>query len=841
MTAADTKPGSVMQGIGFKMLVAFAAAALPALAVAAILGMTLVREVSNAETDFNHANAAALELSQMRLLIEKEHGLVVRVPGELDLGRVVGYAQKLADIGQEFEVEITKLEATKGMVTAEMLSEIRATRQQMKITTEAIIDAAKSFAQTTALELVDGPYEQTSEVLRTFLDAIASNVDSVVEHARRDLRASSQWAWRLTPVALVGALCAAAFGIWVIRRHFVRPLTRLTEHVLQIRKSGHLDVPQDSRILKRQDEIGTLWRSFNLMIAELSDARTRLAQSEAEIRTQYERLNAALNNMSQGLCMFDSERRLLVWNQRFLSIFGLTAELLRPGMPLREVIELAAGRSEIFLESAEEILAENERLWFDRTPSVLLRELTDGRAISIMHEPIANGGWLTTYEDITDRRRAETKISHMARHDALTNLPNRVLFREHMEESLTRLRRDERLAVLCLDLDHFKNVNDTLGHPVGDDLLQTVADRLRGCIREGDGVARLGGDEFAVVQIGCDQPAEATQLAARIIDVLSVPYDLKNHHVVIGASIGVAVTPTDGSDPDQLLKNADLALYRAKGDGRGTYRFFEPGMDARAQARRVLETDLRTALKEGEFELYYQPIIQLGTDEITTFEALLRWNHPHRGMIPPLDFIPVAEASGLIVPLGTWVLRKACAEAASWSKPVRVAVNLSPMQFKSRDLAQTIFAAIAVSGLAPERLELEITESALLQDTEETLATLHQLRSFGVRISMDDFGTGYSSLSYLRSFPFDKIKIDQSFIHELSTRDDCQAIVRAVTALGSSLGISTTAEGVETHEQLRLLRLEGCTEVQGYLFSPPRPASEVERLLSAKSQQRAVA
>ena len=711
----------------------------------------------------------------------------------------------------------------------------------MKGTAEAIVNAARSFAQTTALELVDGPYDETTKLLRTFLDAVGSNVDGIVEHARSELEASAQWAWGLTPVALVGALFASVFGLWMTRRTFVLPLTRLTEQVVQIRKSGQLDAGQDSRILQREDEIGTLWRSFNLMIADLSEARTRLAQSEAEIRLQFERLDAALNNMSQGLCMFDSDQRLLVWNRRFLAIFGLAPELLRPGMPARELIELTAGGSEIFRESADEIFAENERRWSEGTSSVFLRELTDGRAISIMHEPIASGGWLTTYEDITERRRAEAKISHMARHDALTNLPNRVLFREHMEESLGRLRRDESLAVLCLDLDRFKHVNDTLGHPVGDDLLQAVAVRLLGCVRESDVVARLGGDEFAVVQIGCNQPAEAAQLAARIIDVLSAPYDLKNHHVVVGASIGVAVTPTDGSDPDQLLKSADLALYRAKADGRGTYRFFEPAMDARAQTRRLLETELRTALRDGEFELYYQPIVQLGTDEIAAFEALVRWNHPRRGMVAPLDFISVAEESGLIVRLGAWVLRNACAEAATWSKPVRVAVNLSPMQFKSPELAQTVFSAIAASGLAPDRLELEITESALLQDTEATLATLHQLRSFGVRIAMDDFGTGYSSLSYLRSFPFDKIKIDRSFIHELSTRGDCQAIVRAVTGLGSSLGIATTAEGVETHEQLKLLRREGCTEVQGYLFSPPRPAAEVEELLAARSKYRAVA
>ena len=840
MTAAGRKSGNVMQSIGAKTLLALAAAALPALAVAAILGITLVTAVYNAETEFDGATSAARRLTEIRVLIEKEHGLIVRLPAELDLRRIEAYAQQIAGVGQELESNITALAAIDGIVAPDALAEIRATHQEMKRTAEAIVNAARSFAQTTALELVDGPYDKTTSLLRTFLDAIGSNVDGIVRHARSELEASAQWAWRLTPVALAGALFASVFGLWMTRRTFVLPLTRLTEQAVQIRQSGRLDVGQDSRILQRADEIGTLWRSFNLMIADLSSARTRLAQSEAEIRMQFERLDAALNNMSQGLCMFDSDQRLLVWNRRFLSIFGLAPELLRRGMPVRELIELTAG-GEIFRESADEILAENERRWSERTSSSFLRELSDGRAISIIHEPIASGGWLTTYEDITERRRAEAKINHMARHDALTNLPNRVLFREHMDESLGHLRRDESLAVLCLDLDHFKHVNDTLGHPIGDELLQAVAVRLLGCIRESDVVARLGGDEFAVVQIGCNQPAEATQLAARIIDVLSAPYDLKNHHVVVGASIGVAVTPTDGSDPDQLLKSADLALYRAKADGRGTYRFFEPAMDARAQTRRLLETELRAALRDGEFELYYQPILRLGTDDITAFEALVRWNHPRRGMVAPLDFISVAEESGLIVHLGAWVLRNACAEAATWSKPVRVAVNLSPLQFKSRELVQTVFSAIAASGLAPERLELEITESALLQDTEATLATLHQLRSFGVRIAMDDFGTGYSSLSYLRSFPFDKIKIDRSFIHELSTRGDCQAIVRAVTGLGSSLGIATTAEGVETSEQLQLLQLEGCTEVQGYLFSPPRPASEVEGLLAARSKYRAVA
>ena len=454
---------------------------------------------------------------------------------------------------------------------------------------------------------------------------------------------------------------------------------------------------------------------------------------------------------------------------------------------------------------------------------------------------MSGGGWVATLEDISEWREAQAKISHMARHDALTDLPNRTLFREQLEHALHRVSRNEQVGIFCIDLDHFKDVNDSLGHPIGDDLLKEVARRLSECVREGDTVSRLGGDEFAVVQIGSElQVSEASALAGRLIEVVSAPYIIQGHQVVVGASIGISVAPNDGSDPDQLLKNADMALYRAKADGRGTYRFFETGMDARAQARRLLEIDLRAALLRGEFEVHYQPIHDLAADQIICFEALLRWNHPLRGSIPPMNFIPLAEETGLIIPIGEWVLRKACTDAAGWSQDVRVAVNLSPAQFKNRNLVPSVMAALSASRLPANRLELEITESVLLQDNETTLATLHKLRDFGIRISMDDFGTGYSSLSYLRSFPFDKIKIDRSFIHDLATRGDAMAIVRAVTSLGKSLGISTTAEGVETSEQLALLRSEGCNEVQGYLFSQPRPAEEVEKMLSS-GQLRVVA
>ncbi len=435
--------------------------------------------------------------------------------------------------------------------------------------------------------------------------------------------------------------------------------------------------------------------------------------------------------------------------------------------------------------------------------------------------------------DITGRRRAEARIAYMAHHDALTGLPNRVLFRDRMEKALLRIRRDETAAVLCLNLDDFKTVNDTLGHPVGDKLLQLVGERLTSELREGDTVARLGGDEFAVLQTGIDDPDHAGTLAARLIEVVSAPYEVEGHLVSIGVSIGIAVGPGDGDDCDRLLKSADMALYRAKSEGRGAYCFFEAEMDARLQARRRLEVDLRAALATNALTVHYQPLVDLAKGEVVGFEALVRWDHPDRGWVSPVDFIPVAEETGLVIPLGVFVLKRACKDAASWPGDVKIAVNLSPLQFRSGTLLADVKTALEDAGLAPERLELEITEALLLEKSEQVLTTLHALRVLGVRIAMDDFGTGYSSLSYLRSFPFDKIKIDRSFVQNLGQSTDSQAIVRAIVSLGSSLGITITAEGVENEADLACLRAEGCDQGQGYLFAKAMPCEAAARLLEA--------
>jgi diguanylate cyclase (GGDEF)-like protein/PAS domain S-box-containing protein len=557
--------------------------------------------------------------------------------------------------------------------------------------------------------------------------------------------------------------------------------------------------------------------------AAVMDRRAKRA-----LRRQKILLDTALENMSQGLCMFDAEGRILLFNERYTMMTGRTDLELR-GRSLLDVLrELkAVGRWE---GEPEEFFA---KLVADaqacRGATRVVRQ--QGRSIRIVDQPMTGGGWVATFEDITEWEQAQAQISHMARHDALTNLPNRTLFREELERALKRVKRNDQLAVLCLDLDHFKKINDSLGHPIGDALLNEAAARLRTCLSPGDTVARLGGDEFAIVQFcdGCE-PTAVPALAGRIVEVVSAPYEIQGHQLVIGVSVGISLAPEDGDNPDELLKNADLALYRAKADGRGTYRFFETGMDARAQARRLLELDLRLALQRNEFEVHYQPIRDLATGEIVVCEALVRWRHPERGLIPPLNFIPLAEETGLIIQLGDWVLRQACRDAVKWSTAC-VAVNLSPVQFRDRDLVATVKDALAQCGLPADRLELEITESVLLQNSEGTRAMLHALRRLGVKISLDDFGTGYSSLSYLRSFPFDKIKIDRSFVSELATRKDSLAIIRAVTGLGKSLGITTTAEGVETDAQLDMLSREGCTQAQGYLISKPRPIAEVEDLL----------
>jgi diguanylate cyclase (GGDEF)-like protein/PAS domain S-box-containing protein len=686
-----------------------------------------------------------------------------------------------------------------------------------------------------------------------------------------------------------------------------------------------------------------------------------LKEAEATTRQKEVQLDAALNHIVQGLCMFDAEGRVLLFNRRYCELMGdddsdvagisLVGLLKRrkaqgtfvgdPDQVVRELVaRIQAGEISVnetrgrdgcilrvvrhpikgggwvatFEDVTEQHRAEEERdrsrafldLIIENVPSVIyVKKATDRTFVLVNREwerfwglsrqavigknvravfrekeaaiiearddqllasasPIFEEREVVTYragrrsvfgrrlvlrdashgteyilgvvDDITERKAAEARISYLAHYDALTGLPNRTFFREQLEKELLLVKRGAKLAVLYLDLDQFKTVNDTLGHSAGDELLKEVSQRLRKCIRDSDLIARLGGDEFAIVQTGMRDPKDAEALALHLQDsVLKPPFDLNGHLTSIDLSIGISLAPNDAMDTDELLKNADLALYRAKIEGRSGYRYFEPEMNERMKRRRMLESELRSAIVNDEFLLYYQPIVSLKTGKITGCEALLRWANPHRGMIAPSEFIPVAEDTGLIGKIGEWVLRQACTDAANWPSEVKVAVNVSAMQFRNGTLPLMVAAALADSGLHAQRLELEITESVLMQNNDPTLAALRQIHELGVGIALDDFGTGHSSLSYLRRFPFNKIKIDRSFVADLTTNDEAAAIVRSIVELAHTLKMTTTAEGVETASQRKILKAAGCDEMQGYLFSRAQPASKLaERLKSLR-------
>ena len=561
MTILAPTSGKAMRSLTFKTLLAIAAAALPALAVATVLGMTLIMVVGGAKQEFETATSTARRLAEIRVLAEREYGLVSRLPAELDLGRIKQYTQQINDIGYTIDGEIAALAASSRFISPDEMKEILATRKEMMVVTGKVVEAADSFAQTTALELVNGPFESSSTRLISHLGAIRLKALGSIANARDNLEASSRLAWQLTPVALAAALLALGFGFWMVRRHFVRPVIELTNHVARIRQSGELDIAGDSEAMRRQDEIGALWHGFRLMITELADARRQLvAASEAEISAQNERLNAAIDNLPQGLCMYDSEQNLIISNRRYAEMYGLGPEEVRPGTPLRSVLTRRAVAN-MSAEAARDYIEERLAAAAAREPWYRVNELANGRTVAVSHRSMPSGGSIATHEDITERRKAEARIEHLAHYDALTNLPNRVSFRASMDSALDRIARGDAVAVLCLDLDHFKEVNDTLGHPVGDALLQVVADRIRSCVRPTDCVARLGGDEFAIVQVAAGQPADSTALATRLIAAIAEPYDIGGHQIVIGASVGIAIAPGDGRDADSLLKNADMALY----------------------------------------------------------------------------------------------------------------------------------------------------------------------------------------------------------------------------------------------------------------------------------------
>ncbi|MBZ9795850.1 putative bifunctional diguanylate cyclase/phosphodiesterase [Mesorhizobium sp. ES1-4] len=561
---------------------------------------------------------------------------------------------------------------------------------------------------------------------------------------------------------------------------------------------------------------------------------TEQRRAEQDLKEQHRRFDAALANMSQGLLMYDADGKMIVRNGRFLELYNVTAADFPLGTTHRDALERLL---ELGIYKKIDVDSEVARAEACRRAGKMhstYRHLADGRTILVVRQPMSGGGWVATFDDVTERRLAEERMTHLAHHDTLTGLPNRSMFRERLDIALADVAAMP-LAIFSLDLDRFKAVNDSWGHPAGDWLLKSVAERLRRCLRnDADMIARFGGDEFVVIQSNYGGIADAEKLAKRIVEAIAKPFRDQSREMHVGVSLGIAVFPADGRDADTLLKNADTALYRAKGEGRNLYRFFEPGMDAVVQARRALEVDLETALARQEFDLDFQPIMNIASGEIIGAEALMRWHSPARGRVAPDDFIAVAEATGLIVPLGEWALRKACAAAASWPPGLRIAVNVSAVQLKNSGFARGVISALAFSGVPAKQLELEITETVLMDESKAVLKTLRQLRELGIRIALDDFGTGYSSLGYLRRFPVDKIKIDRSFIRDMGNRDTA-AIVRSIIGLGNELGIVVTAEGVETERQLDMLRDNGCVEAQGYLVGLPSKAADIQRLLKSRA------
>ncbi len=566
------------------------------------------------------------------------------------------------------------------------------------------------------------------------------------------------------------------------------------------------------------------------IVAFCSDM-TEWKNREAQLQQSNLWLDTALSNMSQGLCLFDSDGRLKIANRRLYEIFGIGQDSLSTGITVEELIGVKLAK--FCAPGVREAQGWSERLAVrDRHAFTVQMPLIDGRIIEVMHEPMPDGGWVATYEDATERHRSREKILFMARHDALTGLPNRLLFSERLEEAFASIDPRNRFALLFIDLDLFKEVNDTLGHPVGDRVLHAVAQRFIAFARAADTVARLGGDEFATLLTDLHHVSDAAAYAERMIEVIRAPFTINGQRITIGASVGIAVAPDHGIDRDTLMRNADIALYRAKTAGRSGYCMFEPSMEADAQARRTMEMELDQALAGDQLALHYQPIFDAETMALAGFEALLRWHHPGRGLISAGEFMRVAEDTEVINAIGDWVVQEACRTAAGWPPKLRLAINVSPVQLRSGNFAAKLQSTLEEEKLSPTRLELEVTETVLLERNASTLEALQDIRAAGISVALDDFGTGYSSLAYLQNFTFGRIKIDQSFVRGLPNDKGAHAIVRAIIGLGDSLGIPTTAEGVEDHRQLEILRAEGCREVQGFLLGKPLPASDLGPLLA---------
>lgn len=769
---------------------------------------------------FDDGLVGVVDATEIEILLEKHRRIIETAPSQHSRNQVTRH-RRLADA---FYARIEDLVVSANDALAER---IMSDLPQLSDTARRVLLFAENVPSSDARDSVDAyakiadELQERIRVYRTERVRVAADKVSDLLHKARVL-ITGVAAAALATLFLIGPL-----SLWLIRGIVVR-LKGVTGAMNRLAAN---DTSVVIEAAAAPDEIGDMARAVQVFKAN--------AVTLLEHKSKLEQLNfwldLALNNMTRGLSLFDSEQRLVVSNAIYQQIYDLPADLVRPGMSFDKIVQHripGIGSMEGVNATSGAIAESFMRIVHSGRVESFSQQLMDGRTIQVSVQPLPDGGWVALHEDVTEQRRAQANIAKLARQDTLTGLANRLLFREELEDACRRLDEGHSFSLMCIDLDHFKDVNDTLGHPTGDALLQAVAARLTDTARGRDIVVRLGGDEFAIIQSGADTRPHAEAFTQRIIRAVSQPYQIHGHKIIIGATVGIAFAPADGGDPDQLLKCADMALYRAKSMGRGTHAFFETEMAGRLKVRRSLELDLRRALAEDQLELYYQPIIDLASERIVCCEALMRWRHPDRGMVSPVDFIALAEEMGLIMPMGEWALRTACAAATSWPSDVKVAVNLSAVQFKGNDLVAVVIEALESSGLPAERLELEVTESLLLDQDPKTLQLLHLLQHLGVRIALDDFGTGYSSLSYLRSFPFDKIKIDQTFVRDLPQRDDCAAIVTAVAQLAQSLKMTTVAEGVETALHLSMVRAAGCSQAQGYHFARPVAASDIVGVIS---------
>ena len=759
--------------------------------------------------------AGITNAAEIDVFLERHRRLVESAPAEVDRERLEQGERTAEQVESELERLIHAADLALSGGVRDVMPVLRKHRADVFL-------FSKNFAQDKAIETV-GSYvsiaDATGARISRYRRDEARAIQSWASELHTTARSFNVWLW-ISVIAMAAIL--GLFGMTIIRLTVLK-LVRLRHIMMRLSQNDTaLDVP----FTTHQDEVGDIARAVTVFQSNA----VALLDNEVRLKTVNQHFDVALNNMSHGLCMFDSNSRIVVCNQRYLELYGLSPEQGRPGTTLREILEARIANGIFGEGSPEDYL--RERLSPVTQASVGIQKLSDGRFIRISRQPMSSGGWVTTHEDVTEQHIASQRIAYMANHDALTDLGNRALLRERLTQELMRARRGAGFALHYLDLDRFKAVNDGLGHPIGDALLKAVAQRLLASVRDIDTVVRLGGDEFSIIQIGVEKTEQAQSLGRRLTEVISAPFQIAGHAIEIGTSIGIALAPRDSMEADDLIKKADMALYRAKETERGTMCLYEPAIQAQSLARRAMERDLRQAIGEEQFDLHYQPVIELGSGAVSGFEALLRWTHPVRGAVPPMDFIPIAEEVGLISQIGEWVVRKACRDAMHLPAAVKIAVNLSPTQFKGCDVVAVVCGALAAAGLDANRLTLEITESTLLQGDQFVLNALNRLRELGVSVVLDDFGTGYSSMSYLRRFAFDGLKIDKSFIRDASDRRDSAAIVRTIASLAANLAMKTVAEGVETAADLQMVRDAGCTHAQGYLFSRPVPFSSVSSVLA---------